>query len=118
MVAYLVEHYGEQGPSPDLSWKEMRTTVIMGKTEVEYVADTERGTAKWEIWISFPVDAPEAAVYEAMVFRRSGDFYWEGTVDAAGPVADSTTSSVVVPQRPGERWALDWVLHWERPPRS
>jgi hypothetical protein len=88
VVAYLVEHYGEQGPSPDLSWKEMRTTVIMGKTKVEHEADTERGTTEWEIWISFPEDAPEAMVYEAMVFRRSGDFYWEGTVDAAGQVAE------------------------------
>jgi hypothetical protein len=88
VLANLVEHYGERGPSPDLSWTEQRTTVIVGKTKVEYAAGTERGTADWEVWISFPVVAPEAVVYEAMVCRRSGDFYWEGTVDAAGQVAE------------------------------
>jgi hypothetical protein len=88
VVAYLVEHYGEQGPSPDLSWTETRTTVVVGRTKVEYAADTERGSADWEVWISFPVVAPEVVVYEAMVYRRTGDFYWEGTVDTAGQVAE------------------------------
>jgi len=92
VVAYLVEHYGEQGPSPDLSWTETRTTVVIGKTKVEYAADTERGTADWEVWISFPVVAPDAIVYEAMVYRRTGDFYWEGTVNAAGHVAELTVN--------------------------
>lgn len=92
VVAYLVEHYGEQGPSPDLSWTETRTTVVVGRTKVEYAADTERGSADWEVWISFPVVAPEVVVYEAMVYRRTGDFYWEGTVNAAGHVAELTVN--------------------------
>jgi hypothetical protein len=71
-----------------LSWIETRTAVVIGKTTVEYAADTDRGTTDWEIWISFPVVAPEAAVYEAMVFRRFGDFYWEGIVGTAGQVAE------------------------------
>ena len=88
VVAYLVEHYGEQGPSPDLSWTETRTTVVTGKTKVEYTANTERSGADWEVWISYPVVAREVLAYEAMVFRRTGDFYWEGTVHAAGQVAE------------------------------
>jgi hypothetical protein len=71
-----------------MSWQEKRTAVIMGQTKVEYAADTEHGTADWEIWISFPADAPETGVYEGMVFRRSGEFYWEGMVDAAGQVVE------------------------------
>jgi hypothetical protein len=88
VVAYLVEHYAEQGPSSDLSWTKTRTTVVIGRTKVEYAAGTERGSADWEVWISYPVVAPELLAYEAMVFRRAGDFYWEGTVDAAGQVAE------------------------------
>lgn len=88
VVAYLAEHYGEQGPPPDLSWTETRTTVVIGKTKVEYAADTERGNSGWEVWISYRGVAPEVLVYEAMVFRRTGDFYWEGTVGAAGQVAE------------------------------
>jgi hypothetical protein len=72
VVAYLVEHYGEQGPSPDLSGTETRTTVVIGKTKVEYAADTERGSADWEVWISYPVVAREVLAYEAMVFWRTG----------------------------------------------
>jgi hypothetical protein len=88
VLAYLAEHYGEQAPPLDLAWTETRRAVVIGKTKVEYAADTERGTTDWEIWISYPVVAPEAGVYEAMVFRRFGGFYWEGTVDAAGHVAE------------------------------
>jgi heat shock protein HslJ len=92
VLAYLGKLYSEQGPPPDLSWKETRTIAIVGKTKVEYAADTERGTADWEIWISYPVVAPDAVVYEAMVFRRTGDFYWEGTVNDAGHVAELTVN--------------------------
>jgi hypothetical protein len=88
VVAYLAEHYGEQGPSPDVSWTETRTTTVIGKTKVEYEADTGRGDVDWEVWIAYPVAAPETVVYEATVFRRTGDFYWEGTVDADGQVAE------------------------------
>jgi hypothetical protein len=88
VLAYLASRHGEQRPPPDLSWTETRRSVVIGKTTVEYEADMGRGTADWQVWISFPVVAPEAQVYEAMVFRRSGDFYWEGTVDAAGQVAE------------------------------
>lgn len=38
--------------------------------------------------------APQAAIYEAMVYGRTGGFYWEVTVDAASHVAELTVSLV------------------------
>jgi hypothetical protein len=71
-----------------MSWQEKRRAVVLGRTTVEYAAGADQGPAEWEIWISFPADSPETEVYEAMVFQRSGEFYWEGRVNTAGQVAE------------------------------
>ena len=86
VLAYLSERYGEQAPPPGLAWKGENTTPggMVGSSDFKYTAQD----GDWVASISRPVVAPEAIVYKVFLYSRSGDFYWQGEVDAEGQVTE------------------------------
>jgi len=93
VLAYLAESYAGQGPAAGLAWTEKRTTPqgLVGGESYEYSA------GDWVITVSYPVVAPENVAYTIMVANQATAFRWEGQVDAAGQVTESTSERTPVP---------------------
>lgn len=75
---YVIEHYPEQAPSPDLIWEGGRTTPegLIGSETFQYTAE------EWVVTISYPVVAPEEVIYQIVVENPTTGFRWEGELDA------------------------------------
>ena len=84
-LAYISEHYGEQAPTPGLTWMEEHTTPegFVGSSTFQHTA------GDWAVTVSFPLVAPEAVVYQVVVANQTTGFQWEGEVDAAGQVKET-----------------------------
>jgi len=93
VLAYLAEDYAGQAPAPDLAWTKKRTTPqgLVGSESYEYTA------GDWVITVSYPVAAPENVVYTIVVANQATGFQWEGLVDAAGQVTESTSERTPAP---------------------
>ncbi|NIN65137.1 MAG: hypothetical protein GTO63_10645 [Anaerolineae bacterium] len=81
-LAYVIGHYGEQGPWRNLIWLEEEPSPegLVGHAAHQY------GAGDWVIMISYPVVVPEAVLYSVVVANEATGFRWEGEVDAAGRV--------------------------------
>ncbi len=93
MLAYLADNYAGQAPAAGLAWTEKRTTPqgLVGGESYEYTA------GDWVITVSYPVVAPENVVYTIVVANQAAGFHWEGQVDAAGQVTESTSQATPAP---------------------
>jgi hypothetical protein len=81
-LAYVIGHYGEQGPWRNFIWLEEETSPerLVGHAAHQY------GAGDWEITISYPTGDPEGVVYSVVVANETTGFRWEGEVDAVGRV--------------------------------
>lgn len=88
-LAYLRENYPEQAPAADLAWAEQRTTPegLVGSESFQYAA------GGWVITVSYPVVRPDLTVYTVVVVSEGTGFRWQGEVDAAGQVKETTAPS-------------------------
>ena len=75
---YVIEHYPDDSPAPDLTWEGGRTTPegLIGSETFQYTAQD------WVVTISYPVVAPENVVYQIVVENPTTGFRWEGELDA------------------------------------
>jgi hypothetical protein len=89
VLDYLREIFGDEAPPAELDWAEEDTTSsgVTGSTTVQYRAEG------WMLELGYPMSAPDAVVYEVMLFGRDG-FYWEGKVDTSGQVMETTVNPV------------------------
>jgi len=86
VLAYLAENYGGEAPVAGLDWVETHTKPegLVGGESFEYTA------SDWVISVSYPVVAPENAVYATAVSNQATGFRWEGQVDAQGQVTETS----------------------------
>lgn len=84
-LAYIVELYPDDAPTPGLTWAEERTTPegLVGSETFEYTADD------WTVTISYPVVAPENVIYQIVVENPTTGFKWEGKLDAGGSLTET-----------------------------
>lgn len=84
-LAYVIGHYGEQAPWPNLIWlgEEITPEGLVGHAAYQY------GGGDWVVTISYPTAAPEAGVYQVVVANETTGFQWEGEVDAEGRVTET-----------------------------
>ena len=77
-LQYVWQHYGEQVPTPDLTWKGGRITPegLVGSETFEYSLED------WVVTVSYAVVAPESVVYRIVVANPTTGFRWEGELDA------------------------------------
>jgi len=103
-LAYVREHYGEQAPSPDLTWvgDHPPAEEPVGVQTFEFTP--EGGAEDWVIAVSYPVVAPEDVVYQVVVANESTGFRWEGEVDAAGQVTEQPAPTAELP-------VVGWLGH-------
>lgn len=87
-LAYVREHYGEQAPSPGLTWvgDHPPAEEPVGVQTFEFTPGS--GAEDWVIAVSYPVVAPEDVVYRVVVTNETTGFRWEGEVDAGGEVTE------------------------------
>jgi serpin B len=83
-LAYLAQIAGMQAPAPGLAWTETRTTPegLVGSETYEYTA------GDWKVVVSYPVTAPEAALFRVVVANQATGFQWEAEVDAMGEIVE------------------------------
>jgi len=81
-LAYIIEHYAEQAPAPDLTWERGRTTPegLVGSEIFQCTAED------WVVTTSYPVVALEEVIYQIVVENPTTGFRWKGEVDAAQQV--------------------------------
>ena len=84
-LAYVNGRYGDEAPPLGLTWAEEDITPegLVGSVTNQYKAED------WVVTISYPVVAPDSVIYQVVVSNQSTEFQWEGTVDAAGQVAET-----------------------------
>jgi hypothetical protein len=110
-VAHIEEHYPDSGISSAMAWAGGRTTSegLVGSESYAYSAE------QWQINISSPVVAPEAVLHQVAVHNPTIGFDWEGTVDAAGQIAEtvipdgSGPSEVTFDRRDARDAAIEYV---------
>jgi len=102
-LAYIREHYGEQAPSPDLTWvgDHPPAEEPVGLQTFEF---TSESASDWVVTVSFPVVAPEYIVYQVVVANQITAFRWEGEVDASGEVTEQLAPT-------GEQPVVGWLGH-------
>jgi hypothetical protein len=87
---YVSEQHGQVGLGSGLAWQEEWVVGegIVGAGGYRYAS------GDWVVTISYPVVAPESAVYEVLMVNESTGFQWEGKVDAQGAVTESSAAEV------------------------
>jgi len=86
-LAYVIENYGEQAPSSDVTWVGDRPPpeeLIDGFT-IEF---TSESAPDWVVTVSYALVDPESVVFQVVVADVTTGFQWEGEVDAAGLVTE------------------------------
>jgi len=89
VIFYLSEHDRANSPAAMGPWAEERATPqgLVG-------SETYRYTARdWIIIISYPVVAPDMAVYRVVAANQVSGFTWQGEVDAAGKVTEGSAQA-------------------------
>ncbi|MBN1484487.1 MAG: discoidin domain-containing protein [Chloroflexia bacterium] len=88
---YLAEQYGAQAPGRDLDWQERRITPegLLGSETYQYTA------GDWTLTVHYPVVAPEAVIYRVEVENAAAGFYWQGSVDAQGQLAEIPAGAIM-----------------------
>ncbi len=78
-VAYVAENYGAQAPAMGINWIEENVTPegLVGSSKFQYT------TGDWIIVISFPIVAPQATIYQIVVYNSATGFQWEGELYAS-----------------------------------
>jgi len=86
---YLLHVHGEQAPPSDLTW--MATFIesedLVGTGGYEFLA------GDWKATITYPVTRPDMVVYAVVIGNDSGNFQWQGVVDASGQVNEDFAPS-------------------------
>jgi len=100
---YVRSCLGEHTPASDISWTEERVTPkgVDGVSTVRFRSDN------WIVSISFPSTASQAAIYRVVLYDQATGFRWEGQVDGAGNVAETTlalTPPVDMQEDPYSGW--------------
>jgi len=88
-LAYVGGRYSDEAPPLGLTWVEEDVTPegLVGSITYQYSAED------WVVTISYPVVAPDSVIYQVVVSNQSTEFQWQGTVDAAGQVAETLAPS-------------------------
>jgi len=81
---YITERYGLSGLGAGLAWQEEWAVGegIVGAGGYRY------SSGDWVVTVSYPVVAPESAIYTISVANQSTGFQWEGEVDAQGALTE------------------------------
>ncbi len=87
-LAYIGENHAVQVSAPDLPWTEENVTPegLVGSSRFQYTADD------WVIIVSFPIVAPQATIYQVVVYNPVTGFQWEGEVDAGRQVTEQAVN--------------------------
>jgi len=114
-MRYVVEEYGQQGLGSGLAWGEEWVTPegVVGAGAYQYTA------GDWVVTISYPVVAPEHAVYTVSVLNQATGFRWEGEVDAQGIVTElgAETPEVMFDRVAARDAAMEYIYeHYQYPP--
>ena len=85
-LGHVAANYGEQATAQDLAWVEETITPegLVGASTFQYTA------GGWVVTVSFPVVAPQATIYTVVMDNQATGFHWEGEVDAAGQVTETS----------------------------
>ncbi len=85
-LAYLVERHGDEAPEPGLTWRDEYITPEgwIGSADFRFTA------GEWVISLSYAILPPERTVYRGTVASEVTGFEWEGEVDAAGSIRESS----------------------------
>ena len=69
-------------PAVDSVWTETYMTELglVGSSQLRYTA------GGWTADVSYPIVAPQATIYTVVISDTTGNFAWQGTVDASGIV--------------------------------
>ena len=88
-LAYVGGRYSDEAPPLGLTWVEEDVTPegLVGSITYQYSAED------WVVTISYQVVAPDSVIYQVVVSNQSTEFQWQGTVDAAGQVAETLAPS-------------------------
>jgi hypothetical protein len=89
VLAFIRANYEGYGPPAGLIWSEQDTTPegLVGSSSTRYSAED------WTVDVIYPVVAPEVTVYTVSISNDTGDFQWDGTIDADGQVAETSVSA-------------------------
>ena len=98
VLAYIREQYGEQAPPQDLAW----TTAQLDPAGLGESKGFQYSARGWVIEVSRPILPPDKVVHHVIVASQTTGFRWEGEVDAAGQVTESSFVIPMAPQASGE----------------
>ena len=114
-MRYVSDKYDEEGLGSGLVWQEEWAIGegIVGGGGYRYAS------GDWVVTISYPVVAPESAIYEVLMVNERTGFQWEGKVDAQGAVTELGTSGAeeIVDRVAARDAALDHIYEqYKYPP--
>jgi hypothetical protein len=109
-LAYIAEKYGDRAPAPWLTWSEENITPegLIGSSTFRYTADG------WVVTVSFPIVAPQATIFGVVAIHEAMGFEWQGGIDAAGQVEETSTPTDSTEKEPDPAFARDTALAYVR----
>ncbi|TET53520.1 MAG: hypothetical protein E3J64_03455 [Anaerolineales bacterium] len=89
-LAYLQGNYSDDAPEAGLAWIEELATPegLVGASTFRFLS------GEWIVTVSYPIVAPENVIYTVVVENDSTGFDWEGTVDPAGQVTETSGAGI------------------------
>jgi putative hemolysin len=87
-LATIAASYGDRVSVPQGDWTEENITKegLVGSSTFRYTS------GDWEVTVSFPVVNPVDTIFQVVAIDNGSGFRWEGQVDAAGQVIESSVS--------------------------
>jgi hypothetical protein len=109
-LAYIAEKYSDRAPARWLTWAEENITPegLVGSSTFRYTADG------WVVTVSFPIVAPQATIFSVVVTNEAMGFQWQGAMDAAGQMEETSAPTDTTGSEPDPAFARDVALAYVR----